>query len=115
MSKHLRWTLRIIAVLNIVHLASDWLLPQYTPLARLLPIMLIPLWFIPLWWFLTSLLLPVWSFIEIGKMNDATRVQQRKPILIDAALAFGWSLFFWATILGNLRNMVIWFGVGLIG
>src|SRR6059036_2670045 len=105
-SKRLRWALSIVAVLNIMQLATELLLLQYAPLNPLLTIKFIPLWIFAIWAFLTSLLLPIWSFLEIVKMNDANRAQERKPILIDAALAFGWSLFFWVTILWKFTHTV---------
>jgi len=91
-----------------MQLATELLLFQYAPLSPLLTIKLIPPWFFATWAFLTSLLLPVWAFVEIGKMTDANRAQERKPILIDAALAFGWSLFFWVAILWKFTHTVSW-------
>ena len=108
MNRHLRWAIRIAAVLNITQLAAELVAPQHTPLDYLLSINLVPLWLFSFWAFLTSLLLPACSFIGIAKMNDSTRAKELKPVIIDVSLALGWFFFFWATILWKFSHTVTW-------
>ena len=69
MINRLRYVLRIIASLNIVQLASEIAFPQRS-LLSFLPLSFIPLEVFAIWAFLTSLLLPIFVFLEIVKMND---------------------------------------------
>lgn len=107
MSIHLRWALRAVAILNIMLLASDLLSPRHSPLALFL-INLWALWFSILWAVLTSLLLPVWALVEMGRLDDANRSQQVRPVLIDSFLAFSWCLLFWGTMLWGFTHKLLW-------
>jgi hypothetical protein len=107
MSERLRWTLRVVAILNIVLFASDLYFPRSSPLA-LFAINLSALWSSMLWAVLTSLSLPIYALVEMGRLNDANRAQQRKPVLIDGLFAFGWCIFFWGTMLWKFTHTITW-------
>jgi hypothetical protein len=104
-SIHLRWTIRVVAVLNITLSASDLLFPRYFPSALF---NIWALWFAILWAVLSSLLLPICAFIEMGGLNDANRAEQLRPVLVDSFLAFGWCLFFWVTALWKFKHSLPW-------
>jgi hypothetical protein len=106
-SVHLRWTIRVVAILNITLSASDLLIPRHSPTALFL-INIWALWFAILWGVLTSLLLPICALIEMGRLDDANRAEQLRPVLIDSFLAFGWCLFFWVTAFGEFKNGLPW-------
>ena len=107
MSINLRWTIRVIAGLNIVLFAFDLLLPRYSPLA----LFFINLWALLLsaiWAVLTSLLLPIFALVEAGRLNDANSAEQRGPVIVDVFLALGWCLFFLTTMLWEFTHKVLW-------
>jgi hypothetical protein len=106
-SIHLRWTIRVVAILNITLSASDLLFPRHSPSALFL-INIWTLWFAILWATLTSILLPIFALIEIGRLNDANRTEELRPVLIDTFLAFGRCLFLWGTMLWEFKNSLPW-------
>ena len=108
MAKRLRLALRTVAVFNMALLGTDLLSNLSGLRPPPLATDLIPPWFLAAWAFLTSLFLPVWAFVEIVKMNDASEQQHRKAVLIDAALAFGWFLFFWTAVLWRFTHTITW-------